>query len=299
MGIAPSTRKCFASVLAPAAPLPRSLSRSPLSPRHHDQGDQEKHDSRGADDVGHHGNRPGNVAGVGPDEADDRAHDKHDDHRSQPVQNPSPSDDAEPTLMTEFRQLKHQALASSRDSRTAVAAILAGVLIFAGQTGELVFGDGSDALLALEVTLWSLGVVALVVAIWRLGRLVSTRTGRIGWRVALAGVALLGLFAVQVVITVAVTGDVPGNFILFGLGFLLLFVGHLLIATGLRDALGRAWLLPLVAAAGIIVAITLNVDPIHDIGLFVFEGSWVALGVALLLGAERGPRPEPRVSVPV
>ena len=201
--------------------------------------------------------------------------------------------------MTEFRQLKHQALASSRDSRTAVAAILAGVLIFAGQTGELVFGDGSDALLALEVTLWSLGVVALVVAIWRLGRLVSTRTGRIGWRVALAGVALLGLFAVQVVITVAVTGDVPGNFILFGLGFLLLFVGHLLIATGLRDALGRAWLLPLVAAAGIIVAITLNVDPIHDIGLFVFEGSWVALGVALLLGAERGPRPEPRVSVPV
>ena len=175
--------------------------------------------------------------------------------------------------MAEFRQLKHQALASSRDSRTAVAAILAGVLIFAGQTGELVFGDGSDALLALEVTLWSLG--------------------------ALAGVALLGLFAVQVVITVAVTGDVPGNFILFGLGFLLLFVGHLLIATGLRDALGRAWLLPLVAAAGIIVAITLNVDPIHDIGLFVFEGAWVALGVALLLGAERGPRPEPRVSVPV
>jgi hypothetical protein len=134
------------------------------------------------------------------------------------------------------------------------------------------------------------------VAIWGLGRLVSTRAGRIGWRVCIAGVVLLGLFAVQAVITVALTGDIPGNFILFGLGFLLLFVGQVLIATGLRDALGRAWILPLVGAAGIIVAITLNIDPIHDIGLFVFEGAWVALGVALLRaehrpGPETGPRP--------
>jgi hypothetical protein len=36
--------------------------------------------------------------------------------------------------------------------------------------------------------------------------------------------------------------------------------------------------LPLVGAAGILVAITLDVDPIHDIGLFVYEGAWVALG---------------------
>ncbi len=177
-----------------------------------------------------------------------------------------------------------------------VAAILAGVLIFAGQAGELVFGDGSDALLALEVTLWSLGVVALVVAIWGLGRLVSTRNGRIGWRVSVGGVVLLGLFAVQVLITVAVTGDIPENFILFGLGFLLLFVGHVLIATGLRDALGRAWLLPLVGAAGILIAITLNIDPIHDIGLFVFDGAWVALGIVLLRGERRH---HPELSLPV
>jgi hypothetical protein len=55
--------------------------------------------------------------------------------------------------------------------------------------------------------------------------------------------------------------------------------------------LGRAWALPLVGAAGILVTITLDVDPIHDIGLFVFEGAWVALGVALLR-AEHRPRPE-------
>jgi hypothetical protein len=40
-----------------------------------------------------------------------------------------------------------------------------------------------------------------------------------------------------------------------------------------RHTLGRAWVLPLGGAAGILVAITLDVDPIHNIGLFVFEGA--------------------------
>jgi hypothetical protein len=177
------------------------------------------------------------------------------------------------------------------DSRTGVAAILAGVLIFAGQAGELAFGPGSDAQTAIEVALSALGIAALVAAIWRLGGLVSTRMGRIGWRVSVGGVVFLGLFAVQAVVTVALTRDIPDNFILFGLGFLLLFFGHLLIAPGLRETLGRAWLLPFVGAAGILVAITLDVDPIHDIGLFVFEGAWVALGVALLR-SERRRRPD-------
>ena len=167
----------------------------------------------------------------------------------------------------------------SPGSRTGLAAILAGLLYFAGQAGELAFGN---ALNPLWVALVALGIAAFVVAIWGLGGLVSTRTGRIGWRVCIAGAVLLGLFAVQAVITLALTGDIPGNFILFGLGLLLLFVGQVLIATALRDALGRAWILPLVGAVGIIVAITLNIDPIHDIGLFVFEGAWVALGIALL-----------------
>jgi hypothetical protein len=170
-------------------------------------------------------------------------------------------------------------MALSPGARTGVAAILAGLLYFAGQAGQLAFGN---ALNPLWIALVVLGIAAFVVAIWGLGGLVSTRTGRIGWRACVAGVVLLGLFSVQTLITFALTGDIPGNFILFGLGFLLLFVGHLLIATGLRDALGRAWILPLVGAVGILVAITLNVDPIHDIGLFVFEGAWVALGIALL-----------------
>ena len=41
-------------------------------------------------------------------------------------------------------------------------------------------------------------------------------------------------------------------------------------------------MLPWLGAGGILVAITLDIDPIHDIGLFVFEGAWIALGVTLL-----------------
>src|SRR5438093_8195712 len=47
------------------------------------------------------------------------------------------------------------------------------------------------------------------------------------------------------------TGTSRGTSSSFGLGFLLLFVGQVLIVTGLRDTLGRAWVLPLVGAAGI------------------------------------------------
>jgi hypothetical protein len=49
--------------------------------------------------------------------------------------------------------------------RTGIAAILAGVLIFAGQAGELVLGSGSDAQTAVEVTLFGVGIAALVFAI--------------------------------------------------------------------------------------------------------------------------------------
>ena len=56
------------------------LGRVPLTPSHDGQGDQEKRDTGAADDVRDHGNRTGNVAGVGPDEADGGSHDEHGEH---------------------------------------------------------------------------------------------------------------------------------------------------------------------------------------------------------------------------
>jgi hypothetical protein len=169
------------------------------------------------------------------------------------------------------------------NARTALAAILAGVLIFAGQAGELVFGSPSGLVGVVYALLAGGGVVALGVALWGLRDLVgATRRGRVGVWLALAGVVLLGLFLIQVLVEVIRTGTVPENFALFGLGFLLAVLGHLLFARDLRHRLGRAWVLPLVAAVGATVALVVEPDPYHDIGLFVFEGAWVALGVALM-----------------
>jgi hypothetical protein len=43
--------------------------------------------------------------------------------------------------------------------------------------------------------------------------------------------------------------------------------------------------------AGAIAAVVTEADPVHDIGLFVFEAAWASLGVTLLR-AERRPRPD-------
>ena len=71
----------------------------PLTPSGDGKSDQENHDSDATDDVRHHGNEPGNVARVSPDEADNYSRDDHGDRRSEPVENPSSGDDVEPTLV--------------------------------------------------------------------------------------------------------------------------------------------------------------------------------------------------------
>jgi hypothetical protein len=161
--------------------------------------------------------------------------------------------------------------------RAGVAAILAGALFFIGQAGELVFG--AERLFGVA---GAAGLLTFGVAFWDLRSLMVTRLGRIGIRIALAGFVLLAVFAVILLVEVLRTGDVPDAFILFGLGFLLILVGQLLFARDLRHAVGRAWVLPLVATAGLIVALTVETSVIHDPGLFVFEGAWIALGIALL-----------------
>lgn len=185
---------------------------------------------------------------------------------------------------------------NAKSLRTAVAAILAGVLYFAGQAGELVFSSSNEGD-AVFVALGASGIVALGVAFWGLRDIVSgTRRGRIGIRLALAGFALLALFAIQLLVEQVRTGELSENFILFALGFLLVTVGQLLFAEDLKPTIGRAWVLPLVAVAGLIVALGVTADPIHDIGLFVFEAAWVGLGVALLRAGRRATRSEARTT---
>lgn len=133
--------------------------------------------------------------------------------------------------------------------RTGVAPIVAGALYFVGQGGELVF-DSPEVLVAV---LGVGGFVGLAVALWGLRGPMVTRMGRVGSRISLVGVALLGLFGVQVLVELIRTGDIPENFVLFALGFLLILVGQLLFARDLRHAIGRAWILPLVDAPFLVV----------------------------------------------
>lgn len=175
--------------------------------------------------------------------------------------------------------------------RTGLAAILAGAFWFAGQGGELAFDElgGETVFVAFGIA----GIVALGLAFWGLRPIVSaTRRGRIGIRFALAGFALLALFGVQLVVEEIRTGDVPDNFVLFAFGFLLVTVGQLLFARDLKPTIGRAWILPLVAVAGLSVALTVT-SWVHDAGLFVFEAAWIGLGVALVRSARRQSFAEP------
>ncbi len=167
--------------------------------------------------------------------------------------------------------------------RTGVAAIVAGLSFFAGQAGNLVFGSPSNAVDAVFVVFGGIGLAAFGVALWELrGVLAEPRRVRVGLRIALVGAVLLQLFSVQVLVELVRTGDVPENFVLFGLGFLLATVGQLLFAPALRRVVGAAWPLPIVGALGTIVALAVDADPLHDIGLFLFEGAWVALGATML-----------------
>ena len=168
--------------------------------------------------------------------------------------------------------------------RTGVAAVVAGAAFFAGQGGELAFGTPERWVHLLFVIAASVGLVALGVAVWGLRTLVSgPRVARVGLALALAGCVLLTLFAAQVLVWVARTGEVPDNFVLFALGFLLVLVGQVLLVPGIRD-LVPPWArpLPVVASAGLVVALGTEADPWHDIGLFVFQAAWIGFGVALL-----------------
>jgi hypothetical protein len=181
--------------------------------------------------------------------------------------------------------------------RTGVAAISAGALIFAGQGGELVFDSPSDVVDTLFVALWAGGVVALGFAFAGLRVLLrGSRAGQAAAWLGIAGSALLAAFAVQTMIEVARTGEVLENFVLFAFGFLLIFLAHVIVVLPLRRLSVRgAWAMPLVAlGGGLATPVATDADPagrvpsVHDLGLFVFEGAWITLGV-ILLRTDLGP----------
>ncbi len=177
---------------------------------------------------------------------------------------------------------------AARDARVArragIAGAAAGALFFLGQGGELVVGDDSKPVFVILVTLLAGAILAFGVAFASLRVLLhSSRAGRIGAGIGLAGTAFLVAFAVQLAIAAATTGEVPENFILFAIGFLLFVVAHFVVARPMRHVIGSAWWLSPVAAVTLFVALAVNEVYIwHDLALFAFEACWIAMGVLLV-----------------
>jgi hypothetical protein len=131
-----------------------------------------------------------------------------------------------------------------------LAGITAGATFFLGQGGELVFGDDSSPLFTIIVVLMGVAVVGFGVAFLAMRQVLhSSRAGRIGATIGVVGDVFLLGFAVQLAVSAARTGEVPENFALFALGFLMVFVAHLMVARPLRAVIGGAWWLSI--AAGI------------------------------------------------
>lgn len=180
------------------------------------------------------------------------------------------------------------------DRRTGAAALTAGVLMFLSVAAELVWQvqrpDGSVSSmpgLVVYLVAFTVGAAALTIAVQGLGRAVTaSRAGRVGRRLSVVGAALLTVFAVLLLATAVLTGTpLEASFWLFLLGFLLLIVGSIPLALGLRrsGAVGPWWVAVLVAGAGALVGI-LAESAVHEVGLFTFDAAWAALGLRLLSG---------------
>lgn len=189
--------------------------------------------------------------------------------------------------------------------RSGLAAALGAITAAAGIGAELLYRveDGSTVenvpLFVLYLGSYALGMALLAVAIVGLRRLPAAegsevgRAGRGGFRLAAGGAVAHVAFAAVMVVSALATGEtVEAAFLLFALGFLALILGQLLLAVGLRrgELVGRGWIAPLAGVVTAAIAITTPVDALHDLALFLFFGSWVVLGVLVLMrgAAARG-----------
>ncbi|HEX7187030.1 MAG TPA: hypothetical protein VF423_02305 [Actinomycetes bacterium] len=188
--------------------------------------------------------------------------------------------------------------------RAGWAGVVAGPLLALSVGIELVSDvqrpDGTvtaPALFAVLMVLWALGMACVATTVLGLRRLHTDasrplpRVGRAGVRVTLAGCLLLLAFPVLGGLTAALSGK-PADivFLPFGIGFLCLIVGGVLLGRGVRRAdVLRPAAVPLWFGAGsAFLAIAVPADPWHDLALFAFHATWTALGLLLIRHAARG-----------
>jgi hypothetical protein len=184
---------------------------------------------------------------------------------------------------------------------TGWTAVAAGVLLMVSTGVELVHGVQAPSGRVVEpvtyaalVAMWGLAMVGVARTFLFFRALHTgadvglTRAGRVGVRSGVLGAVLQVAFALVSLITAAATGSPwEGAFLFFGLGFLALIVGGIALGFGLRrSGVLRTAAVPLWSgSAAAVLAIVIGVDPWHDIALFGYYASWIAVGLLFMRGS--------------
>jgi hypothetical protein len=185
--------------------------------------------------------------------------------------------------------------------RLATFAIVGSLLLFGSVAAELIHPvqspDGTTRepfLHAIYLVAFIAGWVLIAAASAGLASAAGTtgsRAVRLGGWLSVGGALSFALSTAGVLLGVAFGLYFEVMFMLFLVAFVLLIPGQALLATGRRTlpgGIGTAGLL-VVAAIGLVLAVSTDVDPFHDLGLFAFDAAWLGIGLRLRLAGKSAP----------
>lgn len=146
------------------------------------------------------------------------------------------------------------------------------------------FGDSGHLVFAIcQLIGWAL-VASIIVDIGRVfPSLSTTRSGRAGRRVLLAGCTFQVLFALAYGLTAAASGEPnEASFVLFLAGFLAQLVGGIVWWRAMKPEPGlRAARIGVLATAILgSLAMAVGTDPFHDVFLLSSYAAWAAVGMS-------------------
>jgi len=186
--------------------------------------------------------------------------------------------------------------------RLATFAIAGSLLLFGSVAAELIHPVQSPDGTTREPMLHAIYLVAFIAG-WILIAAASaglaspaatgggSRAVRLGGWMSVGGALSFALSTAGVLLGVAFGLYLEVMFMLFLVAFALLIPGQALLATGrssLPGGIGTAGLL-VIAAIGLVLAVSTDADPFHDLGLFAFDAAWLGIGLRLRLARTSAP----------
>ena len=186
--------------------------------------------------------------------------------------------------------------------RLATFAIAGSLLLFGSVAAELIHPVQSPDGTTREPILHAIYLVAFIagwvlIAAASAGLASSPATGggsravRLGGWLSVGGALSFALSTAGVLLGVAFGLYLEVMFMLFLIAFALLISGQALLATGrslLPGGIGTAGLL-VIAALGLVLAVSTDADPFHDLGLFAFDAAWLGIGLRLRFARTSAP----------